>query len=148
MNFPMGYGYYYTQEDTQKKVLGSFNPNLMTKFKVIEKNLQKWQFEPKSLIFDPPPGYLKGVKMNFLEKKQKRHALTFPKTKLHAKNQKILSRGFPGKQGETDRETDRQIETDPNSRVLWTLSLSRRTKNMYNMTIITIPQNRKNVPKT
>ena len=33
----------------------------------------------------------------------------FPNTKLQAKNQKNLSRGFPGKQGERerDRETDR-----------------------------------------
>ena len=42
--------------------------------------------------------------------KKKRHVLTFPKTKLHAKNQKILSRGFPGKQGE--RQTERQTERD------------------------------------
>ena len=31
----------------------------------------------------------------------------FPNTKLHAKNQKNLSLGFPGKQGERERETDR-----------------------------------------
>ena len=40
-------------------------------------------------------------------KKRKRHSLTFPNTKLHAKNQKNLSRGFPGKQGETDTERER-----------------------------------------
>ena len=45
-------------------------------------------------------------------KKRKRHSLTFPNTKLHAKNQKNLSRGFPGKQGETDRETERQTDRD------------------------------------
>ena len=50
--------------------------------------------------------------MNFWEKKQKRHSLTFPNTKLHAKNQKNLSRGFPGKQGERDRETDRETDRD------------------------------------
>ena len=65
-------------------------------------------------------------------KKRKRHVLTLPKTKFHAKNQKNLSRGFPGKLSETERErerqTDRQRETDPNIRVLRTLSLSRRTK--------------------
>ena len=70
--------------------------------------------------------------MNFWEKKQKRHSLMLPNTKLHAKNQKNLSRGFPGKQGETDkqreRQTDIETETDPNIRVLRTLSLSRRTK--------------------
>ena len=64
-------------------------------------------------------------------KKRKRHVLTLPKTKLHAKNQKILLRGFLGKQGgdrEKERKTDRETETEPNLRVLWTLSLSRRTK--------------------
>ena len=40
-------------------------------------------------------------------KKRKRHVLTLPKTKFHAKNQKNLSRGFPGKLSETDRETER-----------------------------------------
>ena len=55
----------------------------------------------------------------------------FPNTKLHAKNQKNLSRRFLGKQGETDRERDRETETDPNIRVLRTLSLSRRTKNLF-----------------
>ena len=45
-------------------------------------------------------------------KKRKRHVLTFPKTKLHAKNQKILSRGFPGKQGKTEKQKDRQTERD------------------------------------
>ena len=71
-----------------------------------------------------PPGGSKSGENEFSGKKRKRHVLTFPKTKLHAKNQKILSRGFPGKQGKTDRETD------PNLRVLRTLSLSRRTKNV------------------
>ena len=66
--------------------------------------------------------------MNFWEKKRKRHVLTLPKTKFHAKNQKNLSRGFPGKLSERERDTERQTETDPNIRVLRTLSLSRRTK--------------------
>ncbi len=61
-------------------------------------------------------------------KKRKRHVLTLPKTKFHAKNQKNLSRGSPGKLSETERQTDRQRETDLNIRVLRTLSLSRRTK--------------------
>ena len=77
-----------------------------------------------------PPGGSKSGENEFSGKKRKRHVLTFPKTKLHAKNQKILSRGFPGKQGKRDRETERQRETDPNLRVLRTLSLSRRTKKM------------------
>ena len=71
-----------------------------------------------------PPGGSKSGENEFSGKKRKRHVLTLPKTKFHAKNQKNLSRGFPGKQGKTDRQT----ETDPNSRVLRTLSLSRRTK--------------------
>ena len=41
-------------------------------------------------------------------KKRKRHVLTLPKTKFHAKNQKNLSRGFPGKQRETERERERE----------------------------------------
>ena len=53
--------------------------------------------------------------------------LTFPNTKLHAKNQKNLSRGSPGKLIERARQTERQTETDPNIRVLPTLSLTRRT---------------------
>ena len=80
----------------------------------------------KKCILDPPGGSKSGEN-EFSGKKRKRHSLTFPNTKLHAKNQKILSRGFPGKQGETDRQRERKTETDPNSRVLRTLSLSRRT---------------------
>ena len=84
-------------------------------------------------LFLTPPGGSKRGENEFLGKKRKRHVLTLPKTKFHAKNQKNLSRGFPGKQGkrerETDRETERETETDPNSRVLRTLSLSRRTNN-------------------
>ena len=75
---------------------------------------------------DLPRGSKRGEN-EFSGKKRKRHVLTFPKAKLHAKNQKILSRGFPGKGG-GERQTARQTETDPNSRVLRTLSLSRRTK--------------------
>ena len=82
-----------------------------------------------------PPGGSKSNENEFSGKKRKRHVLTFPKTKLHAKNQKILSRGFPGKHSERDRETerqrDRETETDPNLRVLRTLSLSRRTKKSF-----------------
>ena len=78
-----------------------------------------------------PRGSKRGEN-EFLGKKRKRHSLMFPNTKLHAKNQKNLSRGFPGKQGERDRQRDRETETDPNIRVLRTLSLSRRTKNTPN----------------
>ena len=40
-------------------------------------------------------------------KKRKRHVLTLPKAKFHAKNQKNLSRGFPGKWGKRERERER-----------------------------------------
>ena len=46
----------------------------------------------------------------FLGKKQKRHVLTLPKTKFHAKYQKNLSRGSPGKLSETERERQRDRE--------------------------------------
>ena len=49
----------------------------------------------------------------FLGKKRKRHVLTLPKTKFHAKNQKNLSRGFPNNGvRQTDRQTDRQRDRD------------------------------------
>ena len=69
----------------------------------------------------------------FLGKKRKRHVLTLPKTKFHAKKSEKSIARFSGKKGEereTDRQTDREreTETDPNIRVLRTLSLSRRTK--------------------
>ena len=45
----------------------------------------------------------KGLKAN-----GQKALFTFPKTvKLHAKNQKILSRGFPEKHSETERQRDR-----------------------------------------
>ena len=45
-------------------------------------------------------------------KKRKRHVLTLPKTKFHAKNQKNLLRGFPGKRGKRNRQRDRETERD------------------------------------
>ena len=42
-----------------------------------------------------PPGGSKSGENEFSGKKRKRHVLTFPKTKLHAKNPKIQSYGFP-----------------------------------------------------
>ena len=56
------------------------------------------------------PGGLKRGENEFLGKKRKRHVLTLPKTKFNAKNQKNLSRGFPGKQRRKQRETERQTE--------------------------------------
>ena len=58
-----------------------------------------------------PPGGSKSGENEFSGKKRKRHSLTFPNTKLHAKNQKNLTRGFPGKQGERDRKTERERRT-------------------------------------
>ena len=59
-----------------------------------------------------PPGGSKSGENEFSGKKRKRHVLTFPKTKLHAKNQKILSCGFPGKQGKRDRQRERERERE------------------------------------
>ena len=70
----------------------------------------------KNAYFDPPGGSKRGEN-EFLGKKRKRHVLTLPKTKFHAKNQKNLSRGSPGKLSERDRERERQRETDLNIRV-------------------------------
>ena len=56
----------------------------------------------KKTLFLTPGGSKRG-EIEFLGKKRKRHSLTFPNTKLHAKNQKNLSHGFPGKQRERDR---------------------------------------------
>ena len=100
----------------------------MTKFKVIDKKPSKNGNLSQKPLFLTPPGGSKRGENEFLGKKRKRHSLKFPNTKLHAKNQKNLSCGFPGKQGETERQTDRETETDPNIRVLRTLSLSRQTK--------------------
>ena len=75
------------------------------------------------------PRGLKRGQNEFLGKKRKRHILTLPKTKFHAKNQKNLSRGFP-ENGVRQTERERETETDPNIRVLRTLSLSRRTKKL------------------
>ena len=65
----------------------------------------------KKTLFLTPGGSKRG-EIEFLGKKRKCHSLTFPNTKLHAKNQKNLSHGFPGKQGETDRQTDSQTDRD------------------------------------
>ena len=39
--FSHGYHYSYTLEDTQRKILGSFQPKLMTKFEVINQKPSK-----------------------------------------------------------------------------------------------------------
>ena len=57
-----------------------------------------------------PPGGSKSGENEFSGKKRKRHSLTFPNTKLHAKNQKNLSRDIPGKQGERERERQTRIQ--------------------------------------
>ena len=88
------------------KILGRFQPNLMTKFKVIDKKPSK-----NGYLSQKPPGGSKRGENEFLGKKRTCHVLTLPKTKFHAKNQKNLSRGFPGKLSETDRERDRERRT-------------------------------------
>ena len=71
------------------------------------------------------------MKMNFWEKSENAKFLHSLRLSFMQKIRKNLLRGFPGKWGKTDRETDRETETDPNIRVLRTLSLSRRTKNPF-----------------
>ena len=63
------------------------------------------------------PGGSKSGENEFSGKKRKRHSLTFPNTKLHAKNQKNLTRGFPGKQGERERQKDRKTERERRTRI-------------------------------
>ena len=58
-----------------------------------------------------PRGSKRGEN-EFLGKKRKRHVLTLPKTKFHAKNQKNLSRGFPGKHLQRDRQRERETDRD------------------------------------
>ena len=62
--------------------------------------------------------------MNFWGKSENITFLRFLILSYMQENQKNLSHGFQGKQGEAERQT----ETDPNIRVLPTLSLTRRTK--------------------
>ena len=64
-----------------------------------------------------PPGGSKSGENEFSGKKRKRHVLTLPKTKFHAKNQKNLSRGFPGKQGKRERQTERQRDRQRRTRI-------------------------------
>ena len=96
----------------------------MTKFKVIDKKPSKMAILAENAYFLPPQGGQKGVKMNFWEKSKNVTLLQSLIPSYMQKNQKNLSRGFPGKQGERVRKT----ETDPNIRVLRTLSLSRQIK--------------------
>ena len=82
----------------------------------------------KTPIFDPPGG-LKGVKMNFWEKSENvmfLHSLRLSYMQKIGKFYRAVFRENLVRQ--RDRERDRQRETDPNLRVLRTLSLSRRTK--------------------
>ena len=79
----------------------------MTKSKVIDKKPSKNGNLSQKPLFLTPGGSKRGEN-EFSGKKRKRHVLTFPKTNLHAKNQKILSRGFPRKHlQERERDTDR-----------------------------------------
>ena len=58
----------------------------------------------------PPRGSKRGEN-EFLGKKRKRRVITLPKTKFIAKNQRNLSRGFPGKKGKRYKERDRERQT-------------------------------------
>ena len=60
-NFEFSHGYHYshTLVDTYNKILGSFQPNPMTKFKVIDKTPSKMAILAKNAYFDPP-GVKKG----------------------------------------------------------------------------------------
>ena len=62
----------------------------------------------------------------------------FPNTKLHAKNQKNLSRRFPGKQGERDRqrETDRdgpEFKGPPVGPKIWVFSKTSGNRTLYKL---------------
>ena len=84
----------------------------------------------KKPIFDPPGGQ-KGVKVYFWEKSKSIMFLHSLRLSFMQKIRKIYCAVFrENGVRETDRETERQRETDPNIRVLRTLSLSRRTKKM------------------
>ena len=75
----------------------------------------------------PPPGGLKGVKMNFREKSENVMFLHSLRLSYMQKNRKFYRAVFQeNRVREGDRE--RETETDPNSRVLRMLSLSRQTK--------------------
>ena len=63
----------------------------MTKLKVIDKKPSKNGHLSKNV------GGSKRGENEFLGEKRKTPVLTLPKTKFHAKNQKNLLRGFPGK---------------------------------------------------
>ena len=69
------------------------------------------------------------MKMNFWEKSENVMFLHSLRLSFMPKIRKIYRAVFrENRVRETDRERDRETETDPNSRVLRTLSLSRRTK--------------------
>ena len=67
------------------------------------------------------------MKMNFREKSENVTLLHSLILSYMQKIRKIYRAVFRGKQGERERKTERERETDPNLRVLRTLSLSRRT---------------------
>ena len=90
--FSHRYHYSYTLEDTQEKILGSFQPKLMTKFKVIS------QKPSKNWIFGQNGNFLtvfgqKWPIFEFFSKIRLEHFFTFPKPYLTAKFQKKLMNG-------------------------------------------------------
>ena len=85
----------------------------------------------KTPILTPRRGQ-KGVKMNFWGKSENVMFLHSLRLSFMPKIRKIYRAVLrENLVRETERQTDRETETDPNIRVLWTLSLSRRTKKQH-----------------
>ena len=90
--FSNRYHYPYTLEDTQEKILGRFQPKLMTKFKVIS------QKPSKNWIFGQNGHFLavfgqKWPIFEFFSKIRLEHFFTFPKPYLTARFQKKIMNG-------------------------------------------------------
>ena len=96
MNFPRGTGTITHKKTLRRRFWEVFSQILRQNLKLSAKNLQKMAIWAKNPYFRPPGGSKSGEN-EFSGKNRKRHVLTLPKTKFHAKNQKNLSRGFPGK---------------------------------------------------
>ena len=90
--FSHRYHYSYTLEDTQEKILGSFQSKLMTKFKVIsQKPSKNWIFGQNG-HFLTVFGQIWQI-FEFFSKIRLEHFFTFPKPYLTAKFQKKIMNG-------------------------------------------------------
>ena len=83
----------------------------MTKSKVIDKKPSKNGNLSQKPLFLTPGGFKRGEN-EFSGKKRKRHVLTFPKTKLHAKKSETSIARFSRKPGGRTTERERQRETE------------------------------------